>query len=89
MDEETPMASVRQRTASSGRIAVALLLAGLALAPATAADRAVVEKLEAAGVTPIDGPPPALFTLPDLTGKTVSLAELRGRPALLYFWATW
>jgi cytochrome oxidase Cu insertion factor (SCO1/SenC/PrrC family) len=33
--------------------------------------------------------PPPPFTLDGLDGKRVSPAELRGRPALLYFWATW
>jgi thiol-disulfide isomerase/thioredoxin len=29
------------------------------------------------------------FSLPDLTGGTVALAELRGRPVVIDFWATW
>ncbi len=29
------------------------------------------------------------FALPDLVGKTVRLSELRGRPVLVNFWATW
>jgi len=29
------------------------------------------------------------FVLPDLTGKTVSLTALRGKPVLINFWATW
>jgi thiol-disulfide isomerase/thioredoxin len=29
------------------------------------------------------------WTLPDLSGAPVSLAALRGRPAVLDFWATW
>jgi len=29
------------------------------------------------------------FTLPSLDGKSLTLSELRGRPVLLNFWATW
>ena len=29
------------------------------------------------------------FSLPDLAGGTVALAELRGRPVVIDFWATW
>lgn len=34
------------------------------------------------------GPAPE-WTLEDLTGQTVSLASLRGRPVVIDFWATW
>src|SRR5581483_3682901 len=51
--------------------------------------------LEARGAAPND-PAPELgraapdFTLPDLAGKPVRLAELRGKTAVLInFWATW
>ena len=33
-------------------------------------------------------PAPA-FSLPDLAGGELALADLRGRPALIDFWATW
>jgi cytochrome oxidase Cu insertion factor (SCO1/SenC/PrrC family) len=29
------------------------------------------------------------FALPDLTGKTVRLADYQGRTLMLYFWTTW
>ena len=29
------------------------------------------------------------FTLPDLNGRTIHLSELKGKPILLNFWATW
>lgn len=33
--------------------------------------------------------PATNFSLQDLNGKTVSLADFRGQVVLLYFWATW
>lgn len=35
-----------------------------------------------------DGPAPALVA-PALDGSTVSLAEMRGAPVLVHFWASW
>jgi hypothetical protein len=39
---------------------------------------------------PYDSPKPApALALPDLEGKTRTLAEFRGKVVLLFFWATW
>jgi cytochrome oxidase Cu insertion factor (SCO1/SenC/PrrC family) len=41
-------------------------------------------------VIPYDPPKPApAFALPDLDGKAVQLSDLRGKVAMLFFWATW
>jgi len=39
--------------------------------------------------TPLDGKPAPAFTLPDVDGQTVSLANYRGKALLINFWATW
>jgi cytochrome oxidase Cu insertion factor (SCO1/SenC/PrrC family) len=41
-------------------------------------------------VIPYEPPKPApAFSLPDLQGKVVHLSDLRGKVAMLFFWATW
>lgn len=41
-------------------------------------------------LTPVaDLPPAPDFTLQDVDGKTWRLSELRGRPVIVNFWATW
>jgi len=55
---------------------------------------AAVEKAEPAGgperpLPPRLGNPAADFTLPNLAGQTVSLADFKGQPVILNFWATW
>jgi thiol-disulfide isomerase/thioredoxin len=50
--------------------------------------------VEAAGeqtgeISQLKGKPAPLFTLEDLSGKKVSLANYRGKAVLINFWATW
>ena len=69
-------------------MSVALLLTGLWLtSPSVAGDLdALMQEFRLApgGLKPAPG-----FTLKTLDGKTAALADQRGRPVLLYFWATW
>ncbi len=44
---------------------------------------------EAEYVSPLQGQPAPAFTLEDLNGKKVSLADYKGKALLLNFWATW
>ena len=41
------------------------------------------------GIADLRGKPAAVFTLTSSTGKRVSLNDLKGKPVLLNFWATW
>jgi cytochrome oxidase Cu insertion factor (SCO1/SenC/PrrC family) len=70
-------------------VAVALVAAAGAAA-AHAADKVVDDLLFELQLVPLDGQEPAAFELERFhDGKRVRLAELRGQPVLLYFWATW
>lgn len=44
---------------------------------------------DSGGGVPVSGNPAPDFQLQSLDGETISLSELRGRPVLLNFWATW
>lgn len=56
---------------------------------APAANRAV--SLSGSAAPKVTANPSALYTasFPDLTGKTVALSQLKGRPVVANFWATW
>ena len=76
---------------------VPAVLVGLALvallggpAPAADKDKVLEDLLFDLQLIPMAGQVPPDFELERLIdGKKVTLAQLRGRPVLLYFWATW
>ena len=71
-------------------IAAGSLLAALWAAGAAAQPAAAPPAFAKMGVQPYESPKPAPhFALPALDGHTVRLDELRGKPVLLFFWATW
>jgi cytochrome oxidase Cu insertion factor (SCO1/SenC/PrrC family) len=70
-------------------LGLALVLVAAAR-PATAGDKVVDDLLFELQLVPLDGQDPAPFDLERFAdGTKVTLAELRGKPILLYFWATW
>jgi cytochrome oxidase Cu insertion factor (SCO1/SenC/PrrC family) len=67
---------------------LALLLAGISTSlPGAAADLNTL--MEEFRVTPSGLTPAPAFSLKTSAGKASSLADHRGHPVLLYFWATW
>src|SRR4029453_18892846 len=73
--------------ASSGR---AWWLAGLLVLAAAAHATAAGPDWTSNGGTPEGRPKGApAFALPDLDGRSVALADLRGKVTLVFFWATW
>jgi cytochrome oxidase Cu insertion factor (SCO1/SenC/PrrC family) len=71
-------------------LCVVALAGGIAPAPAADKDKVLEDLLFDLQLIPMTGQTPPPFELERLIdGKKVTLAELRGRPVLLYFWASW
>jgi cytochrome oxidase Cu insertion factor (SCO1/SenC/PrrC family) len=66
------------------------LLPGVVLVMLLTTATAAAPDFAALNVVPYDPPKPAPeFSLPTPDGRTVALADLRGKVALVFFWATW
>jgi len=75
-------------TRSMRWMAIVPLITVLSLTiPGFAADLAAL--MQDFRVAPAGLKPAPAFSLKNLEGKTVTLADHRGQPVLLYFWATW
>ena len=71
-------------------LAFLVLLLSATSTPVAAADKVLDDLLFDLQLVPLAGQVPPAFELERLSdGKKVTLAEHRGRPVMLYFWATW
>ncbi len=62
----------------------------LALTSLMTEAKTLSEAFAAFKITELKEKPPAPdFQLKDLNGNVVSLKDYRGKPVMLYFWATW
>jgi cytochrome oxidase Cu insertion factor (SCO1/SenC/PrrC family) len=80
------------RTEAGRRVIAPLALVGILLALATPleADEDTRRLLQALWVdTPVRPAVASPFSLPDLNGTPIRLADLQGRIVMLYFWTTW
>ena len=75
--------SARRRILTLAVVGVAAVLVGVGLF------RPAGRAIAAGGTGPRLGQAAPLFESTDLTGRPVALADFRGRPVLLNFWASW
>jgi cytochrome oxidase Cu insertion factor (SCO1/SenC/PrrC family) len=77
----------RGERAGVRRLLLACAVALVAAAPPAAAAEPDWASFGAVAYEPPKSAP--AFSLPDLDGRAVALADLRGKVTLVFFWATW
>lgn len=82
---------MNRRWVVASAVAVAIALPFFsACAPSSGPDASAQASGDAGGVCSADAEPAQLdLTLKDMHGASVDLAELKGKPLLINFWATW
>ncbi len=83
------MRPMRTRTVPTLMLVAVLALVAVAGAQQKGRADALEELLFDLHLVPLDGRQASPFTLPSLDGRNVSLAEFKGHPVLIYYWATW
>ena len=73
----------------AGAVSAVLLMLVLAGGAAGRAEAVDVGLIHAMRLTPVGSAAPPPLALVRVDGRTLTLGDLRGRPVLLYFWATW
>ena len=66
-------------------IALVLAFAG----PSTAAANALEDRMMDLNIAPLEPATPPALVATTLDGARVTLADVRGKAVLIYFWATW
>ncbi len=93
MASSGPCGRVARRVLVASGIVLALVLGApgspVPAAPAGADKSALDDLLFDLQLVPLGGAAPRPFDLVGLDGRRMRLADLRGRPALIYFWASW
>ena len=71
------------------RVLSLVLLVLLLHGASVAAPRALDDLMMDLNIAPLDPQAPPALTVTTLDGGRVTLADLKGRAVLVYFWATW
>ena len=70
-------------------VATAVVLALAGPAPGPAQPKVLADRMLDFQVTPIEPLTPPPLDVATTTGVRVSLSDVKGQAALIYFWATW